>query len=134
MSVAVPGSNMMMRSQKISGSAESGRGVVLAGFYAPNNEVQERLKSIETDQGPFSEIALHESEGWTFFIGASESHGSLKSGTPKIGFYRRESHKFFDDLPAWLFQSKAVHIHRLTLSQSNGFLSLTWLYSDEPRV
>ena len=120
----------MMKGQRNFGSAESGYGVVLAGFYAPNGEVQERLKSIEADQGPFSEIALQECEGWTFFMGAS-SPGVNRSGKLKMGFYRREAHKFFDDLPAWLFQSKAVHVHRLNLSQSNGFLSLTWLYSDQ---
>ena len=132
--IAVKNANQMMASQKIAGSAESGKGVVLAGFYCTNGDVQDRLRAIETDQGPFTEIALHESDGWTFFIGSSEEPGVHRGGVLKMGHYRRESHKFFDDLPAWLFQSRAVHVHRLTLSQSNGFLSLTWLYSDEPRV
>jgi hypothetical protein len=135
MSVSVPGANHMMRDQKNAGSAESGAGVSLFGFYVPNAEVGERLRLLDIEHGPFSEIALHESEGWTFFIGASEvPPHSTSTLYRKVGFYRRESHKFFEDLPAWLFRSKAIHVHRLNLSQSSGFLSLTWLYSDEPVV
>lgn len=135
MSVVVPGSNMMMRSQKTSGSAESGRGVCLAGFYVPNSEVQERLKAIDADQGPFTEIALHECEGWTTFLGVTAGDPSLKTRPSHISYYRRESHKFFEDLPAWFFRLKATSVHRLGISQASGFISLTLLYSDDtPRV
>ena len=131
MSVTVAGSNMMMRSQKTSGSAESGCGVCLAGFYIPNADVQERLKQTSNDQGPFDEIALHEAEGWTTFLGSTRGdHGELK-GPRKIASYRRESHKFFEDLSAWFFRTKATKVHRLCISQSSGFISLTILYSDD---
>jgi len=130
MSVSPPGANMMMKSQKNAGSAESGYGVVLSGFYAPNAQAQDLLSKLDVDQGPFSEIALHESEGWTVFLGAREEPGKDVIGMTKIGFYRRESHKFFEDLPAWLFRTKAASILRMTLSQSSGFLSLTLLYAE----
>ena len=133
MSVSVPGSNMMMRSQKNSGSAESGRGVSIAGFYVPNGEAQEKLKAIDSEQGPFSEIALHEAEGWTTFIGCAQSGVGAKPF--RVASFRRESHKFFEDLSAWFFRMKAAHVHRLCVSQSSGFISLAILYSDdEPRV
>ena len=126
---------MMMRSQKNSGSAESGRGVSIAGFYVPNGEVQEKLKTIDSEQGPFSEIALHEAEGWTTFIGATPGDESLNPNRFRVASFRRESHKFFEDLSAWFFRIKATHVHRLNISQSSGFISLTILYSDDaPRV
>jgi len=118
-----------MADRKISGSAESGAGVMMSGFYAPNGEVQARLHDLDVDQGPFSEIALHESEGWTAVLASSEIE-PIDPGPSKIGFLRRESHKFFEDLPAWLFRIKAAHIARLHLSQASGFLSLTCLYSE----
>ena len=133
-SVQAPGSNMMMRSQKTEGSAESGRGVVMAGFYVSNADVSKRLQETDIAHGPFTEISLFESEGWTAFIGCSNP-GVLSARKLKVGHFRREAHKFFEDLPKYLFQSRAVHVHRLNLSQSSGFLSLTWLYSDdEPGV
>ena len=122
---------MMMRSQKISGSAESGRGVILSGFYVPNSEVQERLAALDKDQGPFSEIALHEAEGWTTFIAAT-GDSSKASGRFKVASLRRESHKFFEELPRWFFRTKAVYVHRLSISQSSGFISLTVLYAEDP--
>lgn len=135
MSVQAPGSNMMMRSQKTEGSAESGRGVVMAGFYVSNADVSKRLQETDIAHGPFTEISLFESEGWTAFIGCSEEPLPVKTRALKVGHFRREAHKFFEDLPKYLFQSRAVHVHRLNLSQSSGFLSLTWLYSDdEPGV
>ena len=131
--VVAPGANNMMRSQKNFGSAESGRGVMLAGFYAPNGEVQDRLKAMDADQGPFSRIALHESDGWSFFLGASGP--VVTHGVSRVGHFRRESHKFFDDLAMWLFQTKATGIRDMALSQSNGFLSITFLYGvDVPSV
>jgi hypothetical protein len=133
--VTPPGSNMMMRSQKISGTAESGRGVCLSGFYAPNGEVQTRLKELDENQGPFCEIDLHESEGWTTFIGATPGDESLNTSRFRVASFRRESHKFFDELSSWFFRIKATHVHRVKISQSSGFISLTMLYSDDaPRV
>lgn len=120
----------MMQGRKNAGSADSGSGVLLAGFYAPNAEVDARLKTLDADFGPFSEIAIHECEGWTAAIASSEGAG--RPGCLKIGVFRREAHRFFEDLPAWLFKTNASHIHRLSISQSSGFLSLTCLYSDDP--
>ena len=129
MVVHAPGANRMMSDGKTSGSADSGAGVSVAGFYVPNGVVPTHLKEIEQDFGPFTEIALHESEGWTFFLGV---HGDVRSYDTapvwKLGYFRRESHKFFVDLPVWAFSSRAVRVKRLTIFQSSGSLSLAWLY------
>ena len=129
MSVSPPNANHMMRSQKNSGSAESGFGVVVSGFYSQNSDVMENLAKLDVDQGPFSEIALCENDGWTLFLGVSEEP-QLNLSKQKVAFYRRECHRFFEDLPSWLYRTKAVHIHRMALSQSSGYLSLTMLYSE----
>jgi hypothetical protein len=128
MSVTVPGSNQMMASQQVQGSAISGRGVTLSGFYLPNGDAASRLKLLEQDQGPFTELSLNELEGWTYFVGAS-GDPALNAGPLKVGYFRRESHRFFGDLGTWFFQTKATSVKRISLCQSSGFLSLTLLYS-----
>ena len=133
MAVSPPGANMMMRGQKIAGSAES-NGVAVSGFYVPNGQVHDHLRDCDTNHGPFSEIALHESEGWTTFLGVHQPLPQTPKAGWKVAFYRRESHKFFEDFGAWFFRTGSTSVHRLSISQSSGFLSLTLLYSDESRV
>jgi hypothetical protein len=129
--VTVQGANQMMRSQQNSGVAESGRGVTLSGFYAPNGDVQARLGEINS---AISDIALHEAEGWTVFIGVAQPVIDKRLPKPRLAIFRREAHKFFEDLPAWFFRTKAVQINRLCLSQASGFISLTLLYCEESGV
>ena len=132
MSVTVAGANKMMRGQTTEGSADSGEGVTLSGFYVPNAEVQARLADLEIAKGPFTEIALHESEGWTFFMASLGITTLPPSCVLKIGYFRREAHRFFDELPAWMAKTGAVHVRRLSLAQASGFLSLTVLYARRP--
>lgn len=127
--VEVLGANQMMKGRKIAGSADSGAGVGLTGFYVANGELQERLRSLDETEGPFSDVALFESEGWTAFIAVI---GPRYEGGPlKVGHFRRESHRFFEELPAWFFKTKAVSIERITIIQASGFLTLLFLYAGQ---
>lgn len=120
------GSNMM-QGFLTEGSAESGYGMSLKGFYCPNAQYAERLDALYAKAGFINDFATFEVNGYVLFLAAKRESCQV-SIDRKIATYRREPHKFFADLPAFFAKTKAQFIDRMTLSGSLGSISLTLLY------
>ena len=125
--VEVAGSSNMMQGFLTEGSAVSGYGITLCGFYCPNVEYSGRLESLYTRQGFINDFVTFEVNGYILFLAAKREAYQVPLDR-KIITYRREPHKFFSDLPAFFAKTKAQYIDRMTLSGSLGSISLTLLY------
>jgi hypothetical protein len=117
----------MMQSIRTSGSAESGYGVKLGGFHCPSIEFQGRLEELKSEMGIFSDFVQFEQEGYITFIACVQDKDTHITW-PRIESFRREPHKFFQDLQKFLSSTRAQYIRRISLTGSLGSLSLTILY------
>ena len=117
----------MMAGILTEGSAESGYGISLKGFYCPNAEYPGRLEVLYAKSGFINDFVVFEVNGYTLFLAAKRESYQVPLDR-KIVTFRREPHKFFADLPAFLAKTKAQFIDRMTLSGSLGSISLTLLY------
>jgi hypothetical protein len=119
--------NHMMQGFLTEGSADSGYGMSLKGFYCPNAEYPGRLEALYAKAGFINDFVTFEVNGYTLFMAAKRESYQVPLDR-KIVTYRREPHKFFQDLPAFFAKTKAQFIDRMTLSGSMGSISLTLLY------
>jgi hypothetical protein len=126
-----PGANQMMGGLQMSGQASSGYGVTLSGFYCPNAEVAVRIQEMDSKEGPFQTIASVELNGHTLFVAGKSDPNSFPE-TAKIAIFRREPHKFFSDLPRFLYSLRAKSIDGISVSGSLGSVCLTILYRPMP--
>ena len=117
----------MMQGFLTEGSADSGYGMSLKGFYCPNAEYPGRLEVLYAKAGFINDFVAFEVNGYTLFL-ASKRESYQVPLDRKIATYRREPHKFFSDLQPFLAKTKAQYIDRMTLSGSLGSISLTLLY------
>ena len=131
--VEVAGANRMMASVKTSGSAESGYGISLHGFHCPTLEFQARLDELTKNLYSFNDCVQFEENGHIVFL-ALKRESSIIPAHRQAATFRREPHKFFLDLPAFLARTKAQFVDRLCLSGSLGSISLTLLYRPVDQV
>jgi hypothetical protein len=124
--VEVAGGSNMMQGFLTEGSADSGYGMSLKGFYCQNAEVPGRLEALYA-KGFINDFVTFEVNGYTLFLAVKRESCQVPLDR-KIATYRREPHKFFADLPAFFAKTKAQYIDRMTLSGSLGSISLTLLY------
>lgn len=125
----IEGANRMMPGVEFAGVAESLYGTSLGGFHCRRIEFQAKLEDLLKKMGRFDHIAQVEQEDFITFV-AAKSDYALDTDL-KPAFFRRETHKFFQDLEKFLFGLKAAHIQELSLSGSLGSVSLTLLYSSD---
>ena len=131
--VEVAGGSHMMAGFLTEGSAESGYGIGLHGFYCPNAEYPGRLETLYKRLGFINDFATHESNGYILFLAVKRESYQIPIDRKMIT-YRREPHKFFQDLPGFLAKTKAQLIDRMSLSGSLGYISLTILYRSVSEV
>lgn len=117
----------MMAGVILGGIAESGYGITLAGFHCPNIEVGARLQELLAKLDRPSDIAQFENNGYTTLLLCARSGLSIPLDV-KVAMFRREPHKFFQDLPEFLKSTKAQFVDRMILIGSLGSISLTVLY------
>ena len=125
--VEVSHSSNMMQGFLTEGSADSGYGISLKGFYCPNVEYPGRLDALYAKAGFINDFVTFEVNGYTLFLAVKRESYQVPLDR-KIVTFRREPHKFFADLPAFFAKTKAQFIDRMTLSGSLGSISLTLLY------
>ena len=126
MAEAAGGSNMM-QGFLTEGSAESGYGISLHGFYCPISEYPARMDALYAKAGFVNDFVTFEVNGYVLFLAAKRETYQIPMDR-KIVTFRREPHKFFQDLPGFLAKTKAQMIDRMSLSGSLGSISLTLLY------
>ena len=116
----------MMAGIQMSGSGESGFGITLSGFHCPTIEFGARLHELEK-KIVIKDFVQWEDSGYITFIAMSRDTYAIPEER-KIATFRREPHKFFQDLPKFLAGTRAQFIDRMVVTASMGSLSLTVLY------
>ena len=116
-----------MQDVLMAGKAESGYGVTLAGFHCPIIQIAAKLSELEASIGRIDDFAVTEDNGWATCVALHRETTALPP-TKKMATFRREPHKFFQDLPKFLYSTKAVYVDRIGLSGSLGSVSFTLLY------
>jgi len=111
----------------LSGKAETGYGVTLAGFHSPTLQFAAKLAELESTIGRIDDFATTEDNGWVTAIALHRETTALPP-TKKLATFRREPHKFFQDLPKFMYSTKAVYVDRIFLTGSLGSVSFTLLY------
>lgn len=126
----------MMAGVIMQGSADSGYGITLEGFHCPTSEYGARMAEIQkkVTESRITDIYCYEDNGYATALVLRKEQGLPVPQKSKIATFRREPHKFFQDLPAFFKTTKAQFIDRMTLTGSLGSISLTVLYRpiDEP--
>lgn len=127
--MAGAGGNMMVGALT-SGSADSGCGVVIAGFFCPTHEFPMKLAELMKDfNDPNLRIAQCESNGYITFLASQKGIPSPVKTTAAT--LRREPSKLFSDLGLFLKKLRACYIDQMALSESYGNITLTILYRAE---
>lgn len=117
----------MMAGVQMEGSADSGYGVRIAGFHCPVMEFGKRLEALKISLGSIQDIEQIEINGHIMLL-AMNRESALIPSLKEVASFRREPHKFFQDLPKFLLSTKAQFIDRMVLSGSLGSISLTLIY------
>ncbi len=117
----------MMAPPVLEGAAESGFGVKMGGFHCPVIEYGKRILDLLAKYPDASDVVSHEENGYVTAIVMSREMTHFPAERV-IGVYRREPHKFFQELPRFLASTKAQYVDRLVLTGSLGSISLTLLY------
>lgn len=116
----------MMQSLILNGKAESGYGVTIVGFHDEVGKFNARLEELKSQVDPIHNIETFEYNGYATCLISSQEKFSREK--PQVAIFRREPHKFFQDLPKFLSSTKAAVIDNMILSGSLGSISLTLLY------
>lgn len=127
--------NTMMSPAALEGTADSGYGITLAGFHCPVIEFGKKQGELLAKFPEPHDIVSHEDNGYVTFL-AIKREPSIFSGKREMRTFRREPHKFFQDLPRFLSSTRAEFIDRMILTGSLGSISFTILYrpSESPGV
>lgn len=120
----------MMAGIMLQGSADSGYGISLAGFHCPTSEYGARMTDLQkqVSESRITDIVSFEDNGYVTAIVLRKEPGLPTPQKSKIATFRREPHKFFQDLPDFVRKTKAQFVDRMTITGSLGSISLTVLY------
>jgi hypothetical protein len=104
-----------------------GEGFSLFGFHHSILEFPKKLQELcqKKQIQKFSQI---EENGYVTFLGLSETEPRFFSKDIKCACYRREPHKFFIELPAFIHRYMIGRIVDFKLSTSHGSITLTILF------
>lgn len=120
----------MMQGYQMSGSAETGYGLTVSGFHCPVMQFGSELQTLlERTTGEVVDVVQFEDNGYsTLLLLSSDGRPADLSGLTRIASYRREPHRFFQDLPKAISPLKIKQVLKLSLSGSLGSLQLILLY------
>lgn len=117
----VAGANQMMAPPVLEGIAENGSGVLLGGFHGKVLEFAGHLDEFKKKFGLMDEVAQFEIEGHVLFMA---TRNFLLKSPDNVAVFRREPHKFFQDLPKFLYSLSTDSISGISVSGSLGVVSL----------
>lgn len=124
----------MMAGLLTEGEASTGFGVRFYGFHTSSQDFPKKLSElIHTDRTPHRFLQC-EVNGYLTCL-AMQQERSIDTKLPlQFGIFRREPHKFFQDLGEFLHRIAAVHVIDFSLTSSLGSLTLTILYQRGERT
>ena len=113
----------MMASPVLEGIFENSNGVKIGGFHCRVMEVAGRLEDFKKKFGRIDLVFQHELEGHVLFVAVQNFKGS-GTLTRDVTYYRREPHRFFQELPRFFSSLSCENIHAVSVSGSMGVLSM----------
>ena len=123
--VEAVGANRMMGGVLTSGISDSGYGATIGGFYGSGIDFIRNLQNLKSKMPEIDRIVQYEENG---FIAMLAAFGYPSKAPLSMASFRREPHKFFNDLSQFLRSTKARTIVDLQLTGSLGSMCLTILY------
>jgi hypothetical protein len=124
----------MMAGLLTEGEASTGFGVRLYGFHSSSQDYPKKLSDVIRDDRIPQKFLQCEVNGYLTFLAMQQERGMEPDSPLQIGIFRREPHKFFQDLGEFLHHTSAFYIHDLSLTSSLGSLTLTILYQRGERT
>lgn len=120
----------MMAGVLTEGRADSGYGVMMAGFHTEVRLLGGKLAEWKEKFGAVDDVVSFEDSGYvTFLFYRREPFDLADEGRFRVETFRREPHRFFADLPGFLRRVQARSIRRFILTGSLGSISLTILFT-----
>lgn len=123
----------MMAGPLTQGTAQSGFGVQMGGFYCHSRDIQGQIENLVALIGGLNDFATQEQEAYITFLGFRNER-ELDPALPKtIAFFRREPYKFFTDLSPFLRSLRARYVLKAELIGSMGSIQLILHYQPMPQ-